>query len=104
MLTIDQSKKLEKENQELKAERNDEIARLKWREGQRAQEMAELKERLNNTEESLDKIRKIADKYTNLLDSNSKGYTKLVSNLRTRLQKEGKWTDSLEVEFWGVPD
>ncbi len=104
LLTIDPTKKLEKENQELKTERDDEIARLKWREGQWAQEFAELKERLNGTEESLDKIRKIADKYTNLLDSSSKGYTKLVSNLRTRLKKEGKWTDSLEVEFWGVPD
>ena len=104
LLTIDQSKKLEKENQELKTERDDEIARLKWREGQQAQDISSLKERLNSTEESLNKIREIADDYTDLFVKSGKGYRTLISNLRSRLQKEGKWTDSLENEFWGVPD
>jgi hypothetical protein len=43
LLTLDQSKKLEKGNQELKTQRDNDIARLKWREGQQAQEIAELK-------------------------------------------------------------
>jgi septal ring factor EnvC (AmiA/AmiB activator) len=103
LLTIDPTQRLENENQELKT-KNDEIARLKWREGQQAQDISSLEERLNSTEESLNKIREIADGYTDLFVKSSKAYRRLISNLRTLLKKEGKWRDSLEIEFWGVPE
>jgi integrase len=45
-LTIDPSKRLEKENQDLKTTQSQEIARLKWREGQLAQETMELRAQL----------------------------------------------------------
>jgi hypothetical protein len=90
LLTIDPTQRLENENQELKTEKNDEIARLKWREGQQAQDISSLKERLNSTEESLNKIREIADDYTDLFVKSSKGYRRLISNLRTLLKKGRK--------------
>lgn len=43
LLTIDPTHRLEKENQELKSTQSQEIARLKWREGQQAQEIADLR-------------------------------------------------------------
>jgi site-specific recombinase XerD len=89
-LTIDQSKRLKSKVEEL--------------EGKQAQDIASLKERLNNTEESLNKMHEIAERYTDFIDKSDKGYRRLISNMRTRLQKEGKWNKSLEIEFWGVPD
>jgi integrase len=51
LLTIDPTQRLEEENQELKSFQSEEIARLKWREGQQSQEIAKLKERLELQEQ-----------------------------------------------------
>jgi hypothetical protein len=80
-LTIDQSQRLKSKVEEL--------------EGKQAQDIASLKERLNNTEELLNKMHEIAERYTDFIDKSGKGYRRLISNMRTLLKKEGKWTDSL---------
>jgi integrase len=50
LLTIDPNQRLEQENQELKSVQSEEIARLRWREGQLAQEVTELRSQLNEVQ------------------------------------------------------
>lgn len=50
LLTIDPNHRLRQENQELKTTQLQEIARLKWREGQQAQEIADLRLQLKEVQ------------------------------------------------------
>jgi hypothetical protein len=50
LLTIDPNHRLRQENQELKTTQSQEIARLNWREGQQAQEIADLRMQLKEVQ------------------------------------------------------
>ena len=59
LLTIDSTQRLVKENQEWKSTQSREIARLQWREGQQAQEIAELKAALAEWEPAKELIQRL---------------------------------------------
>ena len=95
LLTIDPTQRLAKENQELKTERDDEIARLKWREGQQIQDISSLKERLNSTEESLNKVREIADDYMDLFVKSGKGQSTISRDIKVLKSKSQQFVFDL---------